>query len=288
MKKRIPAIACCLGLLLLAPTGVSAGGTSTGIPSRILSADGPSSEPVWISANPGTGRQEKLTLEALPWRVRSFIEQELREGVYKKRGCIYYGPVNIDRAGPIPPFRTLKDLALNSRAALRGSITAIDHGFSFYGPSSLLEIRVEEWLKKSDRVADQPVVYLVYPVAEFEAGGYRFCKEDARWGREPAVGDEILFFPYQVAVDAERRVFLPDPDAYEVILSRKGADNLSIPKFLRDDPDVLGVKEIEVLGRRALLAGTYFKRIDGREGRFELRPGRVEDIFFRELPIPAP
>jgi hypothetical protein len=36
------------------------------------------------------------------------------------------------------------------------------------------------------------------------------------------------------------------------------------------------------------LVGTYFKRLDGREGYFEVRPQRIEDIFFRDLPAPAP
>jgi hypothetical protein len=292
------------------------------------------------------------------------VEQELREGSYKQYGCVNYGPVDVDRAGPILPYSTLKDLALNSKAAIRGTITDIDQGFSFYGPSSLVEIQVDEWLKKkSDRIADQPFVYLVYPVAEFEAGGYRFCKTDARWGSKPQIGDEILFFPYRVAIDEARQVFLPDPDYYEVILYRKEKGALSLPRSLRNDPDVRGVKALEPLQKRALealavydtselggngdgviderdlvwpflrmwvdddfdgrsqkkevrplafwkitgislhytqsrrvdgnmnvheLVGTYFKRLDGREGYFEIRPQRIEDIFFRDLPVPAP
>jgi hypothetical protein len=252
VRRLHPAITLCLGLLFCASGVISAGGNSGRIPPRILSADGPSSEPAWLSAEPGVNRQEKLAQDALPWRVKSVIEQEVREGAYKKYGCIHYGPVDVDRAGPIPSYKTLKNLALNSKVAIRGTITDIDHGFSFYGPSSLIEIRVDEWLKKSDRVADHSFVYLIYPVAEFEAGGYRFCKTDARWGSEPQVGDELLVFPYRVPVDEARQVFLPDPDGYEVILYRKGAGSLAVPKFLKDDPDVLGVNSIEALKKRAL------------------------------------
>jgi hypothetical protein len=36
------------------------------------------------------------------------------------------------------------------------------------------------------------------------------------------------------------------------------------------------------------LVGTYFKRLDGRGGYSEVRPQRVEDIFFRDLPAPTP
>jgi hypothetical protein len=247
-----PAITLGLGLLLCASSLVSAGGSSGRIPPRIPSADGPNSEPAWVSAESGAKGQQGLTQDTLPPRVKSVVEQELREGTYKQYGCISYGPVDVDRAGPIPPYSTLKDLALNSKAAIRGTVTDIDHGFSFYGPSSLLEIRVDEWLKKkSERIADRPFVYLIYPVAEFEAGGYRFCKTDARWGSEPQVGDEILFFPYRVAIDDARQVFLPDPDYYEVILYRKEKGALSLPKSLKNDPDVLGVKDLEPLHKRA-------------------------------------
>jgi hypothetical protein len=250
-------------LILSAPGAVSAGGSSGRMPPRISSADGPDSEPAWLSAEPGVDPHEKLTQDALPPRVKSVIEQELREGADKRYGCVYYGPVSVDRAGPIPPYATLKDLARNSRAAIRGTITDIDHGFSFIGPSSLVEIRVDEWLKKSksDRIADQPFVYLIYPVAEFEAGGHRFCKVDPlRWGSEPQIGDELLVFPYSVAIDEARQLFFPDPDGYEVILYRKGKGSFSLPKSLRNDPDVVGVKDIATLKRRAL---EYIEKTSG-------------------------
>jgi len=34
--------------------------------------------------------------------------------------------------------------------------------------------------------------------------------------------------------------------------------------------------------------GNYFRRVDGRKGYFEVRPQRVEDIFFRSIPAPSP
>jgi hypothetical protein len=240
-----------VGFLLFAPVMGLAGGNSGRIPPRIASADGPASEPVWVSAESGV-KGQKISQDALPSRVKSVIEQELRDGTYKQYGCIHYGPVDVDRAGSVPPHGTLKELAQNSRAAVKGIITDIDHGFSFFGPSALVEIRVEEWLKKSARIADQPYIYLVYPVADLEAGGYRFCKTDKRWGNEPQIGDEILVLPYRAAVDDARQVLLPDPDGYEVILYRKEAGRLSLPKFLENDPDVLGVKDIDILGQRVL------------------------------------
>lgn len=34
--------------------------------------------------------------------------------------------------------------------------------------------------------------------------------------------------------------------------------------------------------------GNYFRRVEGREGYFEIRPQGVEDIFFRDIPVPVP
>lgn len=35
-------------------------------------------------------------------------------------------------------------------------------------------------------------------------------------------------------------------------------------------------------------AGTYFRRLNGREGRSEVQPERIEDVFFRNLPVTTP
>jgi hypothetical protein len=262
VKRLHSSITLCMGLLLCVSASAAAGDRSGKIPPRIASADGPDGEPAWISSESLTGKQGKSAANALPWRIQSVVEQEVREGIYKRYGCIHYGPVAIDRAGPIPGHGTLKALAQNSRAAVKGTITGIDHGFSVLGPGSLLEIRIDEWLKKSDRIADQPVLYLVYPVAEFEAGGYRFCKTDTpQWGSEPQIGDEILVFPYRVAIDDACQVLLPDPEGYEVILHRRGKNALSLSKSLRDDPDVVGVNDLGTLKKRAL---EYIEKANGQ------------------------
>lgn len=262
MKRLHSSITLCMGLLLCVSGSAAAGDRSGKIPSRIASADGPDGEPAWISSESVTDKQGKSSVNALPWRIQSVIEQEVKEGIYKRYGCIHYGSVAVDRAGPVLRHGTLKALAQNSRAAIKGTITGIDHGFSVLGPGSLLEIRVDEWLKKSDRIADQPVLYLVYPVAEFEAGGYRFCKTDApQWGSEPQIGDEILVFPYRVAIDDARQVLLPDPDGDEVILQRRGKSALSLSKSLRDDPDVVGVNDLGTLKKRAL---EYIEKTNGQ------------------------
>jgi hypothetical protein len=240
-------------IILCLPGVTLAGGSSGRIPSRIASAYGPDSDPVWISAESVVDREGKLALDSLPLGIRLFAERQLQSGDYKKYGCLGWGPSVFDRAGPIIPHSTFKEIAQNSKSSLRGTVTDVVYGFSVFGPSSLLEIRVDEWLKRSDKTAARSYIYLVYPVAEFEVGGYRFCKKETpQWGGEPRAGDEILLFPYQSPVDDVGQVFLPDPDDYEVILKRQGQSIISAPKSLKDDPDLLGVKDLVTLRKRAL------------------------------------
>jgi hypothetical protein len=240
-------------LVLASPDAVFPEGRLGKLPLRVASALGPDSDPAWIDAESVVDRDGKLAMSALPIGIRLFAERQIQNGDYQKYGCISFGAVAIDRAGPIVPHSTFKDLTQSAKAALKGTVTSITYGFTVYGPSSLVEIQVDDWLKKSAKIASGSYVYLVYPVAEFKVGGYRFCKTDLpQWGREPKPGDQILLFPYQSPIDADGLVFLPDPNGYEVILARKDNTSISLPKALREDPDALGVRDLEILRKRAL------------------------------------
>jgi hypothetical protein len=252
VRKLSLTLALCIAPLLCTPSMLWAEGGSGRAPSRIASADGPGSDPVWISAGSVVDRAGQLVKDTLPFGVKVFVERELRNGNDKKYGCFGWGPTVFDHAGPVIPHSTFKEMAQNSKSTLKGTVVAVFHGFSVLGPSALLEIRVDEWLKRSDEVADRPYTYVIYPVDEFESGGYRFCKkETSQWGITPAVGDEILLLPYRSPVDDAGQVFFPDPDDYEVILKRQGQDGLSVPKAIKDDPDVLGIKDLGALRNRA-------------------------------------
>jgi hypothetical protein len=240
-------------LVLASPDAAFPEGRLGKLPLRVASALGPDSDPAWVDAESVVDQTGKLDMKALPVGIRLFVERQIQNGDYQKYGCISFGAVAVDRAGAIVPNSTFKDLTQSAKAVLKGTVTGVTYGFTVYGPSSLVEIQADDWLKKSAKIAGGTYVYLVYPVAEFKVGGYRFCKTDLpQWGKEPKLGDQILLFPYQPPIDADGRVFLPDLEGYEVILARKGDTSISLPKTLREDPDVLGVRELEVLRKRAL------------------------------------
>jgi hypothetical protein len=177
-------------------------------------------------------------------------EIQMKDGTYKPGKCLQFGPLSNDHAGPIQPRASLKDLVQNSLGIVRGTVTGIDQGFGVGNPGLLLEVRVDEWLKRSKKIADSDVLYLPYPVAEFEVGGYRFCKTDPRWPDPPRIGDTVLLFPYSAPYDPEDQVIVPDPDGFEVILGR--GEGVSLPRQLKDLSDFRGVQNIDAIRERTL------------------------------------
>lgn len=253
MKQRSLSILAFAVLLPLLGTPESLAASQSGsIPTYIASRFGPTSFPAWISVRSVVDSTGALDLEALPIGLRASIQRQIESGDYEKQGCIQTLEVSIDQPpGPVKARSTLGDLARNSIGILSGSVTGIDSGFGSYGtPALLLEIQVEERLKSSDKVADSPSVYFEYPVASFEAGGYRFCKKDSRWPEPPQIGDRVMLFPYRQPRDTADLVIVPLPDGFEMILQRKGDGPLIVPQALRNDPDLVGVKRLETVRER--------------------------------------
>lgn len=213
------------------------------IPQYIASRFGPTSYPAWISADSVVDQQGNLKIDDLPLSTKGIVRQQLQDGTYGRKGCFQFGAVNFDRAGPLKPHASLRDLTQNSVGIIVGTVTAIDHGFSLFGPSLLLEVQAEQ-IKRGPAFAASGSLYFQYPVAEFEIGGYRFCKTDARWPAEPEIGDRLLSFSYQAPYDFAGQVISPDPDGFEIILERKKGGALAIPRKLRNDPDLMDAKDL--------------------------------------------
>ena len=228
------------------------GSQSGRIPAYIASRYGPTSYAAWISARSVLGSDGKLDVGALPIGMQISIQKQIESGDYERQGCVQTLEVSIDLAGPQKARGTLGDLARNSIGILRGEVTGIDYGFGSYGtPALLLEVLVEERIKGSSKIADSPYVYFEYPVASFEAGGYRFCKKDSRWPEPPEIGDSVMLFPYRQPGDTADQVIVPLPDGFEVIFERKKDRSLIVPRALRDDPDLIGAKRLDTVRERA-------------------------------------
>lgn len=223
------------------------------IPPYIASRYGPTSDAAWISARSVLNSKGELNLEALPPGLRIAAQRQIESGDYQKQGCIQTLQVNVELPPDLGARGTLGDLARNSLAILRGTVTAIDQGFGSYGTAALLlEVQVDERVKGSVKIVDAPYVYVEYPVASFEAGGYRFCKKDSRWPEPPEIGDRLMLFPYMPPGDEGGQVIAPFPDAFEVIFERKRDGALALPKALRGASDLVDIKRLETMRERTL------------------------------------
>src|SRR5947209_8415367 len=229
----------------------SNGGQFGRIPSRIDSRFGPTSPPLWISASTVVDAQGKLIRESLPELSRMALDLQTSSSDYRVGRCITISRAE-DRAGPMVKHSNLKDLAQNSLAIVYGTITDIDQGFSMDVPALLLEVQIEERLKDADKYKASDRMYVVYPKADFNVGGYHFCREDANWPEPPKVGDEVMLFPFRSPFDTAGQVFVPDPEGYEIILERSSSGGIAVPRRLRDDEDLIGVKDLKTVKKYTL------------------------------------
>lgn len=134
------------------------------------------------------------------------------------------------RAGDGPSV-SLRDLASHSKSIVRGHVRAVELGFSFGTPSSLLSVEVADILKGPAR--PKSPLYIDYPVARFKIGPYSFC--NATKGYEPQPGDEILLFDVAGPTDRTGALYVPRMDQI-FFQSRNGA--LSLPANLKSTEDL--------------------------------------------------
>lgn len=140
--------------------------------------------------------------------------------------CIHYG-ATFENHFNAPSDRTLQEVARNARAQLRGEIIGIESGFYRGEPSSLLEVKITRRLRAKNKFAANDLFYIAYPYARFSIGSINFCKQDSNFPFRPAVGDQILFFPFYEALDAEGRLITLGPQ--QMIFEQK-TDGLVLPK----------------------------------------------------------
>jgi hypothetical protein len=122
-----------------------------------------------------------------------------------------------------PPADTLDDLIHNSIGIYAGTIEAINPGFSFHSPYSLLTVRIGETLRAPESGAAD-TLFVLHPVAHFHVGDYNFCGAASRIFGDPQAGDQVLVFVYQwlggtrttvapvwnqLALESRGKLFLP-------------------------------------------------------------------------------
>lgn len=128
------------------------------------------------------------------------------------------GGLAVTTSGGPTPERTLRELALGAKSILTGRIAAAEAGFLSGTPGSLLDVVVTDVSLSSALPADHVSVF--YPFAHAFTGRYILCKADLRFTLRPQIGDILIVFVVNGALDPANSLFSPGPS--QVFLESKG------------------------------------------------------------------
>jgi hypothetical protein len=188
--------------------------------------------PLWVSASASETAAGTLDLELLGNSVESLIRMHMQSPDYKPSACIWSGVGDwLPPPGEVRPFTSFSDLVAHSLGIYEGKVLATEGGFGVGGTGTLLKIEVADVLKTSGEFDSLPVLYVIYPGGDFEAGGYRFCARDETLPPLPTVGDRVLLLPYFEPEDTERSLVTLLND--EILVEHRG--DLRVPFRLQED-----------------------------------------------------
>jgi hypothetical protein len=151
-----------------------------------------------------------------------------------------------------PADQTLEDLTGNARSIYRGTVIERDSGFVDGLPTTVLLVETSRVPKQGPEPVF-PRLLVEYPHAGFRIGDHLFCWGVDRNPRAPVVGDSILVFAFW-----KPTTFGMVGGRHEQILfERPNGTDLSLPKTLREDPQVGKAKNLAEIETQveALLAG---------------------------------
>ncbi len=147
-------------------------------------------ESVWISRDAIAAPSGDLDLSLLPPSDAGTLRNYLRAA--PQAGCISIEGVQEDAPNDVPP-ETLDEALSAAGFIAEGTVTGLSPGFYRGVPGQLVQLELK---KKYRDVAhgDWPrTLYVFFPIGDFAAGKYRFCKRDQRYPAAPVVGDDLFF-----------------------------------------------------------------------------------------------
>lgn len=213
-------------------------------------------QPFWISASAATDEHGSIRWSAFDTANRHLIEAEMKR--MEARAAERHVTQKTTATEPCPEItlqtggghgldRSWNDLRANSRAVYVGTITAARQGFLWGIVSTLYELRVEKTIRVTPGYPAGESLYFGYPAADFTLGGTRFCNAGPRHSVAPAVGDRVLLFAFDPAVDPAE-LFVPTK-ASHLFFAHDGA--LVVPAQAAGDSTLPSPLSFEALERAA-------------------------------------
>ncbi|HEX6095080.1 MAG TPA: hypothetical protein VF432_02060 [Thermoanaerobaculia bacterium] len=138
--------------------------------------------------------------------------------------------------------RPWEEIVASSRATVRGTVVGTTAGFQHLAPVTLISIRIEEPQGSPVPFPRSGLIHVVYPAADFRAGGARFCRVHGS-GFVPRDGDEVLVLVADSPSDDSGSLVTP----LEVVFSRGG--RLIVPESVSDRDRLLTYESFDALFR---------------------------------------
>jgi hypothetical protein len=174
------------------------------MPDAVTALNG--SQPFFVSAGAATNPDGSIKWSALDESTRLVLQG--RDADRAKRGGVKVAAIATSSVdAPCDQtilslyhvggnVHSLESMLSTAAAVYRGRVTGKAEGFNGTNPSTLLRIEITRALRTSPGLPNSGPVEVLYPTADFSIEGKRFCNAGLIPGFAPAIGDEVLLFPY--------------------------------------------------------------------------------------------
>jgi len=218
--------AVCVSALLAAPVATALwpqeewGDERAGkipIPSRIGD--------LWVSAEMLISRNDSLLLAAYPMIDQRWSAELAAALEYPPEQCLEIGPGSY---ASYARLETFSEAVTTAAAIIHGTVVGIAGGFhAGMHPGLLIQVEVQEWVKRKSGYPETPYVYFYYPVGDFRLGSIRICKKTPGWPDPPEVGDEVLLSPQVTPMDPEGIMAIVTTDGEEMVIGNPAGIRIS-------------------------------------------------------------
>jgi len=180
---------------------------------------------LWLSADMLVSRYGGLLLAQHELLDQSWGDELSAALENQSEECLEIGPGSY--ASYSRP-ETFSDAVTMAAAIIHGIVTGIAGGFyAGMHPGLLIQVEVQEWVRRRPGYPEAPYVYFYYPVGDFRVGSIRICKRAPRWPDPPEVGDEVLLFPRVEPMDPEGIMAIITTDGEEMVIGNPAGIRIS-------------------------------------------------------------
>lgn len=205
-------------LFLLAASGVAK------VPAWI--ADPAGGPPIWLSAAEARRVDGSLRWELFPPSMQEDLKARLEvvEHLRVQRGPLESAPertcqtYRVGTSGLVLPDISLESFFDYAELAAVGRVRGTAQGFYRGQVSALVEVEVEQVLKRPPSMASFSRLYFRFSQAEVAAAGEMLCVRNEHFPDRPVIGRRVLLFADGVA---DREPLIVSPHASAVILERE-------------------------------------------------------------------